>query len=550
MTPMPTTDALDRGRASFRQQSWSAAFAELSAADHEAPLQPRDLELLAAAAYLLGRENEGAEHLVRAHREHLGRSNPPGAARCAIWLALQLLLKGEIAQAGGWLARAHDLLGDGLPDCVERGFLLVPAGLESLDQGDVGAARTTFELAAEIGDRFGDRDLSTLARLGIGQSLIAAGAIAEAAVRLDGVMVAVTAGEVSAVTAGIVFCAGIEASLDAFDLRRAREWTAALTRWCATQPDLVPYRGQCLVHRSQIMQMHGAWPDAMDAAQDACIRLSEPLGQPAVGAAFYQQAELHRLRGEFAQAEETYRRASRWVRDPQPGLALLLLMQGQVDAAAAAIRRAVDEADGRTHRSRLLGASVEILLAVGDLGAARADAEELQEIADHFGAAWLRAMAGQSIGAVLVAEQDGRAAVDALRRSWTTWQELDAPYEAARVRVLMGLACRDLGDEHSAEMELDAARWIFTQLGALPDVARVEALSRIAGPATGGLTARETQVLRLVATGRTNRALAGELFLSEKTIARHLSNIFTKLRVTSRSAATAYAYEHGLVRPD
>lgn len=544
-------EALDRGRASFRQQSWSAAYSELAAADHESPLPLDDLELLAVAAYLLGRDDEGAKLLVRAHREQLDRSNPPGAARCAIWLALHLLLKGEAARAGGWLARAHHLVDDRRDDCVEQGYLLVPAALESLGQGDAAAAQTTFTLAAEIGDRFADRDLSTLARLGIGQALIAAGTTAEALGMLDEVLVAVTAGEVSPITAGIVYCAGIEAAVESFDLHRAREWTAALTQWCAAQPDLAPYRGQCLVHRSQIMQLHGAWPDAMEAALDACERLSEPLGQPAVGAALYQQAELHRLRGEFAQAEETYRRASQWVRDPQPGLALLLLTRGQVGAAAAAIRRAVDEADGRAHRCRLLGACVEIMLASGDLSAARAAADELQEIASNFGGPWLAALAGQAVGAVMVAEQDGRAAMDALRRTWTAWQELDTPYEAARVRVLMGLACRSLGDEHSAEMELDAARWIFTQLGALPDVARVEALSRTTTtPAAGGLTTREIQVLRLVATGRTNRAVAGDLFLSEKTIARHVSNIFTKLGVTSRTAAAAYAYEQGLVERD
>lgn len=546
MTP---AGGLDQGRRSFRQRSWATAFAELSAADQESPLQSGDLELLSAAAYLLGREDEGAEHLIRAHRTHLDRSNPPGAAKCAIWLALQLMLRGEVAQAGGWLARAHHLLDGGQYDCVERGYLLVPAGLESLDHGDAEAARSTFALAEEIGERFGDGDLSALARIGIGQSMILAGATAKSAALLDEVMVAVTAGEVSPITSGIVFCAGIEASLESFDLRRAREWTAALSQWCSTQPDLVPYRGQCLVHRAQIMQLHGAWPDAMDAAQDACVRLSEPLGQPAIGAAFYQLAELHRLRGEFAQAEEGYLRASRWVRDPQPGVALLLLMQGQVDASAAAIRRAVDEADGRAHRSRLLGASVEIMLAAGDLRAAQSAADELDEIADHFGGTWLRAMAAQAAGAVLVAKKDGRAARAVLRRAWTAWQELDAPYEAARIRVLMGLACRELGDEHSAEMELDAARWIFAQLGAVPDLASVDALSPSTASATvGPLTTREIEVLRLVATGRTNRAIAAELFLSERTVARHVSNIFTKLGLSSRSAATAYAYEHELTQ--
>ncbi|HSJ65392.1 MAG TPA: LuxR C-terminal-related transcriptional regulator [Gemmatimonadaceae bacterium] len=544
---MHSTAELERGRASFAQRAWLDAFTALSSADRDAPLQPEDLERLATAAYLVGKYPECEEIWARGHGAYLECEDARGAARCAFWLGLGLVNNGEMARAGGWFARAGRLLEDDSEECVEEGLLLIPAALRKLAGGDAEGARGAFARAAAIGDRFGSADLISIGRLGQGQALIHLGQVASGVSLLDEAMVAATAGELSPIAVGIVYCAVIEECQRIFDLRRAQEWTNALTRWCDSQPDLVPYRGQCLVRRAEILRLHGEWREAMEEARQARDRLSRPPTQSAIGLAYYLEAELHRLRGEFAEAEEAYRESGKRQRRPRPGLAHLRLAQGHGEAASTAIRRLMDEADERLTRPDVLAAAVEIMLAQDDLPAARAASDELSDIAEELGAPFLRALADQAAGAVLRAEGDARGALAALDRALTAWQALEAPYESARVRVLLGLACRALGDDDAAAIELEAARAVFEELGAAPDLARLDRLSPTHDEAPDGLTRRELQVLRLVAEGKTNRDVAGDLGISEKTVARHVSNIFVKLGLSSRAAATAYAYRHDLV---
>jgi len=536
------TGSTAAGREAFARRAWGEAFDAFAQADGANLLGLDDLERLATAAYLAG--HDATELWARTFHECSRTGDVARAARGAFLLAFGLFSKGEAARAAGWLARAQKAVAGADAQGPAHGYLLVFEGLEHLEAGDGVPALAIFERVAELGEQVGDCDLSTLGTLGRGQALMVQGRLAEGAVHLDEAIVAITADEVSPVVAGIVYCGAIETCQRAFDLRRAAEWTTALDRWCDAQPDLVPYRGQCLVHRSQILQVHGAWSAAAEEARRACERLA---GTPASGEAFYQLGELHRVQGQTDQAEEAYRDAHRAGREPQPGLALLRLAQGRVDAAIGAIRRVVGEALALPMRAAVLGPHVEISLAAGDLAAARAGAEELSAIASDVGAPGVAAAAAQATGAVLLGEGDARRALQTLRRAWSGWHELDAPYDAARVRVLVGLACRALGDEEGAAMELDAARWIFEQLGAVPDLVRVAELSSPGpGAPPGALTSREAEVLMLVARGRTNREVAAELFISDKTVARHLSNIFAKLGLSSRAAATAWAYEHGL----
>jgi DNA-binding CsgD family transcriptional regulator len=468
--------------------------------------------------------------------------------RCAFWVWVSLVTGGEAGRATGWLGRARRLLEEEEPDCVERGYLLIPVLLDHVAAGDASAAYATAAEAAAIGQRFGDADLLALALHEQGHALVRQGRVVEGLGLLDEAMVAVIAGELSPVVTGLVYCNVIAFCQEAYEVRRAREWTAALTRWCEEQPEMVAHTGLCLVHRAEIMQLNGAWPDALEEARRAGRRFAQTSDEAAAGYASYRQGEVHRLLGEFDAAERAYRDASRSGWEPQPGLSLLRLAQGRADAASAAIRRVVGETAPQLARARLLPAYVEIMLATGDVGEARDGCRELAEIARGHERGVLGAMVAQAGGAIDLADGDARAALVALRHAAQLWQELQAPYESARARVLVGLACRDLQDDESAALELEAARDILVSLGAAPELARIESLTRDAAAIDfHGLTARELEVLRLVAAGESNRQIASALVISEHTVARHLQNIFAKLRVSSRTAASAFAFEHDLV---
>lgn len=547
---MGAHDPLTVGREAFDRRAWRDAFEHLRDAAEGHDLEPDDLRCLATAAYLTGRNEAAEEGVERLHHLLLDDGEIDRAARWAVWLAILLFQRGQHAQGGGWLSRAQRLLDDADLDCAARGYLLVPVALHELDaEHDPERANEMFEQVSAIARRFDDPDLAVMGLLGRGQALVASGDIHRGVPLLDEVMVAVTTGDVSPILAGIAYCAVIVTCRMVFDLRRAQEWTAVLSRWCSDQQDLHPYQGQCLVHRSEIMQLHGQWAEAMDETEQACAHIASVAGDPVMGMARYQQAELLRLRGQFALAEDGYRQASEWGHSPQPGLALLRLAEGRIDEASAAIGREAGAAeDDRVRRARVLAAFVEIMLAADDVDAARAGVEELEAIAADFDSTYLEAVAAEGRGALLLASGDPARALEVLRRAWRTWRALDAPYETAQVRLRMARAHRELGDDDAADMELDAATPVFQRLKAAPALVQVNALSRRPESATpGGLTPREVEVLRLVATGATNRDVADTLVISEKTVARHLSNMFVKLGVGSRAAATAWAYEHGLV---
>lgn len=532
-----------------RAEKWADIYEQYSNADRDRALEPHELEKLALAAYLTGRDTESFDIFERAHQAYLENENPQNAVRCAFWLGLILMNAGEKARASGWFARGERLLNsDCEPDCAERGLFLVPEALGVLAQGHPAQAIKLFKQAISIGEQFGDIDLVAIGRLGHGQAMVRRGEVATGLKLLDETMIAISTEAVSPVATGIAYCAVIETCRKVWDLSRAQEWTSALMRWCDSQPDMVPFRGQCLVRRAEIMQFYGEWHRALEETSNACDLLTRPPGEPAAGEAFYRKGELLRLLGHFEQAEECYREAGKWGRKPQPGLALLRLAQGQNDAAATAVTNTLLETNDTIKRAELLPAAVNIMIAVNRTDEARVAVHELLKIASEFDALYLSAISSQCRGAVLLEMGNMYHALECLQKALELWHTQDLPYEAARTRELKGRAYRELNDTDNADTELAAAKWIFEQLGAAPDLERInQSLKKKRHHETHGLTLRELQVLRRVTSGKTNRSIAGELFISERTVDRHVSNIFNKLGVSSRVEATALALKNKIL---
>jgi DNA-binding CsgD family transcriptional regulator len=538
---------VERGRELHAKRAWAAAYDSLSAAGPE-QLNAGDLELLASSAYMLGRDRDYLDAWERAYHSHLSAADPARAARCTWWIGDYLRFRGDGARATGWFARGRRLLDQVEEDCVARGYLLLPTLHNHVSAGEHEAASAVAAAAGDIGERFDDRDLIALAMMEQGHALVRQGRVAEGLRLVDETMVAVTTEDLSPVIAGIVYCNTIAFCRSVFELGRAREWTEAHTAWCERQSDMVAYMGLCLVHRAEIMTLAGDWSAAMLEVRRAEGYTQGVLNERVAGHAAYMRGEVHLLQGELRSAEEAYREASRHGLEPQPGLALLRLAQGDGEAAGAALRRALSEVTEPLARAALLPAYVETMLAVGDLQQARDACRDLEEVAARQGSRALAAMSDYARGAVALASGDPSAALVALRRACQAWQELAAPCETARTRTLVGQACAALADLDTAAMELEAARDTFAKLGAAPELARVESLaSHRADRDIHGLTKRELQILRVLATGKTNREIAVLLTISDHTVRRHLQNIFAKLGVSSRAAATAFAFRHGLV---
>jgi len=535
---------LEQAREAYGRRDWKSARESFTAAAEKGPLSVDDLASMSDSAWWLGLNDEALAGFEDLYRRYLSDDRRSEAAKLALDTGFLWFLRGEQSIGGGWVSRGRRLL-DEMPDCVEKGYGLVMDIDDAIAAGKFDEAVATATEVQAVATRFGDANLAAAGLVGEGMAMIRQGDVRAGLALLDEAMLPVAAGEVSPDLAGNLYCQLMGICEELADIPRARVWTEATERWCDRFTSAVMFAGVCRMHRAQLLQIQGDWDLAEDEARQVCHDLAD-MNMFAVAESHYQIGEIRRLRHDFAGAEDAYRKAHGMGRDPQPGLALLRMAQARVAVAKGSIRGAlVSHSKGPLARARLLAAQVEIDLAAGDMVAAESAAADLEQIASAFASPGIEASAAQARGAVQVAMGRHVEALPVLREAVRKWQALDAPYDAARSRVLAAQAALGLGDNDAADLDLEAAELLFDRLGAVGDAMRVLRLRSVSP--VPGLTGREIEVLSCVAGGQSNREVAATLFISEKTVARHLSNIFTKLGVSSRTEAAAFAFRQGLM---
>ncbi len=534
---------IERGREALARRAWAEAF-ELLADAPVSRLTGADLEALADAAWWTSRIDESIRIRQKAYATTLAEGDEIRAGGIALRLAIEHFTRGESSLGAGWLARAHRHL-DGKPECMPVGFVPVIESTVARYGGDAEGAVALAERAADIAERVREPNLRAMATHTLGLALVQAGRVAEGLPLLDEAMTAAIAGELDDYFTGVIYCNVIDTCLQIADVRRAGEWSAAATAWCDSLQDGSIYPGLCRVNRAEIAALRGAWEQAEAEALRAVDEVTRfaPTG---AAPALYHVGEIRRRRGDAHGAEEAFARAADLGFDPQPGLALLRFAEGKTDAARRALAHEPPPGTSPLRRAQILAARVELAIASDDLEDARRAAEDLEALAARFPTPATAAEASWGRGMVALAEGRAEEAAALLRDAFATWQDLRLPYEAARARGDHGRALLATGDQEGGTRTIGSALTALEDLGALPDARRLARTLQASEALPAGLTAREAEVLRLVAAGRTNREIAAELFISEHTVARHLQNTFAKLGVSTRSAAARFAFEHDL----